>query len=538
MGTNFRLNVTSANFPLLSSLHGRSIILKSPTDTNYVTVNAYSGGSADRDIGIPSVIYMHNVIPATSGFTSVDYNNASDYSDDTGKIVYKLIKCDGTRYLYLPTENGNYLLMQHKWINIGGFSNPSEVTVAHIRKTTYICHANSFIQKLNESTNKLELVKFNGIDTSKIMGISSVNNFLIAYTKDTIYYSAVLDSEDFVPSLYTLAGSMIPNDIRGAIKLVLPTTDGFMIFTTVNMVRATFMRGGGVPHSDLPFRFNEVLNSGGIKEIHHVSRDNNDDAFYCWTTKGLQTVGKLTGTASHLFSEITDFITSRMYEDYIGDTQKRNSTNESGVWSSETESWANEGYNEIKDYRINEDLKVSVNIIASRYLLISYGLPNDSEFSFVLYHDLVYKRWGKLRIKHKDCFEFDSATTEADVNDVNKLIGFLTKDGKLKSLDASHHKKAHDSILIIGKIARARGIINTLHSIEAENSAVNDLELSVLTSLDGKNYNPAIYPIKQIDTRNLSKWLCRTTGINHMIKFSGTFSFVSVQGMFTDGGSR
>ena len=95
-----------------------------------------------------------------------------------------------------------------------------------------------------------------------------------------------------------------------------------------------------------------------------------------------------------------------------------------------------------------------------------------------------------------------------------------------------------DSVLIFGKIQSTRNKVCTLHAIEVENTLPRESELSVFTSLDGKNFNPAIYPIRQIDTRYLSRWLMRTTGINHSFKLTGTFDIVSIQGMLTICGAR
>ena len=44
--------------------------------------------------------------------------------------------------------------------------------------------------------------------------------------------------------------------------------------------------------------------------------------------------------------------------------------------------------------------------------------------------------------------------------------------------------------------------------------------------------------MRQIDTKHLSRWIMRTTGINHSFKLTGTFDIVSIQGMVTLGGHR
>ena len=535
MDVQFRVNVTAANFPLLSSLHGRSLLAREAQDSNYVVVNQYGGASADRDVGIPTFIYVHNVMPTINGIASVGYKVVSNAADNTARYAQVLRTCKETRYIYLPTVNNNYILLNGTWQSIGGFSSNKNVTYAHIHKATYICHEYSHVQKLNETTMQLDLVELKGLDVSKILGITHANNYLISYTADTIHWSSIIDSEDFVPQLKTRAGSIIPLHVRGAIVGCLPTSNGFVIFTTVNAVRATF-----VGDKDLPFRFEEILNSGGIRKLEHVTNDNNHDSFYCWTNKGLQQFGKLTGNAEQLFPEVTDFLTSHIFEDYIGDTGKRTSTNESEVWSSQTETWAavQEGYSELKQWVFTGELQIKLAIIANRYLVISYGLPTSSVLTHCLVYDMAFKRWGKLRVAHIDCFELDPATATTFLVEPNHQIAFLQTDGRIKVLDFEAATIDTDSVMFFGKIQHTRNRVCTLHTIEVENTLPKETELSILTSLDGKNFNPALYPMRQIDTKHLSRWIMRTTGINHSFKLTGTFDIVSIQGMVTLGGHR
>lgn len=535
MDVDFRVNVTAANFPLLSSLHGRSLLAREAQDSNYVVVNQYGGASADRDVGIPTFIYVHNVMPTIAGIASVGYKTVSNTADNTARYAQVLRTCKEIRYVYLPTVNNNYILLQGTWQSIGGFSNSNNVTYAHIHKATYICHEYSHVQKLNESTMQLELVDLKGLDVSQILGVTHANNYLISYTADTIHWSSIIDSEDFTPQLKTRAGSIIPLHVRGAIIGCLPTSNGFIIFTPVNTVRATF-----TGDKDLPFKFEEVLNSGGVKKLEHVTNDNNHDSFYCWTNKGLQQFGKLNGNAEQLFPEVTDFLTSHIFEDYIGDTRNRSSTNESGVWSSQTETWAEiqEGYNELKQWVFDGELKIKLAAIANRYLVISHALPTSEVLTHCLVYDMAFKRWGKLKVNHIDCFELDTATNTTFLIEPNHQLGFLQQDGKIKVLDFEAATVDTDSVMFFGKIQHTRNKVCTLHTIEVENTLPKQAELSVLTSLDGKNFNPAIYPIKQIDTKYLSRWIMRTTGINHSFKLTGTFDIVSIQGMVTLGGTR
>ena len=186
MDVQFRVNVTAANFPLLSSLHGRSLLAREAQDSNYVVVNQYGGASADRDVGIPTFIYVHNVMPTINGVASVGYKVVSNAADNTARYAQVLRTCKETRYIYLPTVNNNYILLNGTWQSIGGFSSNKNVTYGHIHKATYICHEYSHVQKLNEATMQLDLVELKGLDVSKILGVTHANNYLISYTADIV----------------------------------------------------------------------------------------------------------------------------------------------------------------------------------------------------------------------------------------------------------------------------------------------------------------------------------------------------------------
>lgn len=535
MAVTFRLNVTPANIPLLSMWHGRSLIKPEATDSNYITSNAYGGLSSDRDVGVPSPLYMHNVMPTIFGLTSVSYKQVSNAASLKAKSTGVLRTCTELRYPFLATESGNYVLDNGSWRTIGGFSNPKHVTFAHIHKATYICHAYSFVQKLNETTNMLEVVELKGLNSVDILGVTHANNYLIAYTADTIHWSSSLDSTDFVPQLATLAGSIIPLHVRGAIVGCRPTRDGFIIFTTVNMVKATF---SGDP--EFPFRFMEIVGSGGVTSLDHVSADNNSDAYYCWTNKGIQAAPKTGEEVANLFPEVTDFLTGHVFEDYIGDTTKQPSTNESEVWSSQTQSWPDtpEGYNELKQYTFTGTMQVRVALVANRFLVVSYGIPSSPTLTHAVVYDISMKRWGKLRTPHMECFELDPATQTSYLVEPNHSMAFLATNGVVSTLDLETATTDTDSVIFFGKLQGTRSRITTLHSIEVESTLPKKATLSVLTSLDGKNFNPAIYPMRQIDTKHLSVWLMRTTGINHSFKLTGTFDISSMQGTMTLGGDR
>ena len=73
---NYRLNTSQTAFPFISTMFGRSILQRNREDSNLPLGRPMSELNDDRDIGIPSIIYMHNVMPTSQGFSGVEYKIA------------------------------------------------------------------------------------------------------------------------------------------------------------------------------------------------------------------------------------------------------------------------------------------------------------------------------------------------------------------------------------------------------------------------------------------------------------------------------
>jgi hypothetical protein len=122
--------------------------------------------------------------------------------------------------------------------------------------------------------------------------------------------------------------------------------------------------------------------------------------------------------------------------------------------------------------------------------------------------------------------------------ETNHKFCFLQRSGAVQRLAFEDSAICNDSVLIFGKLQHTRGRVTTLNSVEIENGYPGEMNLTILTSLDGKNWMPDLLPLPQIVTKNLTSYLTRVTGINHSFKITGTFNIVSMQGTCTIGGSR
>lgn len=532
----FRLNLTAAAFPLLSRYSSRSIYSRSRTDTNYVVSNGYSGTFADRDIGIPMPIYLENVLPTTYGFKSVGYTeHLPSTNNNNFNSCFTLRSSKENRYLYSPAQGKNYINKKssNTWQSFPfAASIAAQVTVAYIQQKTYVCYARNGVYEYDETTNTFNQVTLLGITANKLEGITSANNYLVAWTADTIYWSSPLNSLDFVPSLSTAAGSEQVNAVKGNIVACTPIADGFIIYTTVNAITARY-----TGNDRFIWSFVEVAGSSGISSIEHVAYDSNSEIHYHWAKTGLFVTDLRSpkgATSVQFMSEISDFLLDTLQEEYVGDNQKFQPTNVSMVWSSETQSYPGfaVGENNLVEYRLANKPQVKLAYIANRYLCISYSAKNSAIFSYCLVYDTAEKRLGKLKIDHVDCFESTDIT-----EDLFNSIGFLTKSGQVLTVNSSTVSDTN-SVLIFGKAQHSREKMITLSGVEVENATDTEARLSVLTSLDGKNFLPDKYPLPTILTKNLQKYVCRITGVNHSFKITGDFHLVSLQGTATTYGDR
>jgi hypothetical protein len=518
MEKTFRLNCIAATFPLVSTFFGRSTMTRAPEDSNYVITNAYSGTQADRDIGIPMPIYMHNVFPTSYGLQSVGFTEVAPPALAAFPTSQSFIIRgeDESRKLAVLSASKLSVLTGTGWQQ---WAAPTgEATIAYLHQQTYLCYKTQGVFKVT-ATGLIPATPA-GLIPSTLLGITNLGNYLIVFTHDTVHH--IYAGKDATPDLATATGSTKLLHADGAITHCQCVDSAIIVYTTTNAVQGKLT---GDPK--FPIKYSEIPGSGGVASSEHVTDG------YAWTTKGLQA---LTGEGMKLvFPEVTDFLSGHLIEDYIGATGKQQVSNEATVWSSETQSWQDTaaGDNNLRTYNIAGQMRVKVAHIANRFLVISYGVSQDLNWALVF--DSALKRWGKLRIPHTSCIELSTTVTTFEVN---HQLGVVKPDGSIVAINLEDRATGQDSVLIFGRLQHTRGGVLTLQAVELENGRPGEMQLSILTSLDGKNFNPDYQPTPQIVTANLTKWLMRTTGINHCIKLTGSFDLVTIQGSCTIGGSR
>jgi len=493
----YRGNLSAKVFPFISEWFGRSVIVQGQ-DQNFNRQVA-SSEDLDKDRGIPQIYYCHNVMPSAAGFQSIGFDSkvvgtGSNFQenqtlrDTAGNQVFFSNNTDGTNWV-LP-----YGATTWQQINTIPGTVGATVTTAAINGQSYVFFANVGCYMYQASSNTLIPIIFSGLDVTTIIGITSANGYMIAYSTTAIAWSSTVphlvptDPIDFTPSLTTGAGGGNIEAAKGKIVFCLTHFLGFIIYTTTNAISAVYSG-----NANYPYNFREIVNSGGLASSSLVGYDPNTGNHFTYTTSGMQMVS--VNQTQTMFPEITDFITCGYFEDFDEVNQ---------VFNTQV---------------LTTPLVKKLTVISDRYLIMSYGVTN---LTHCLVFDTVQKRYGKLKINHVDCFEYHPNTTSAADTPRNS-IGFLQSNGSIQVVNFKYAGSNSSGVMILGKYQYVRSRTLQLEGMEIDSiKQGNNLIVNCLTSIDGTNtINKGSY--LTASNGNYRKYSFHSVGINHSILFIGNF---------------
>lgn len=504
---NYRANLTAAEYPFLSDFQGRTVIVPGP-DQNFSRQTS-SPRNKDKDVGIPQAYYMENMIPTDAGFSSVGYiqvanppadgnlgftNKPFEIRDPSENICLFTNCTDGSNYVLLA-PNTAWLKTTTVVPGVGG------VTTAHVNGQTYIYFGSVGCYKYNFATNILDVVILTSLTVANILGITASNGFMLAYTKTDLLISSSVDPTDFTPSLVTGAGGGPVQDTKAPITCVVPHVIGVMVYTKRNIV-AGYYSG----NASYPFTWKNLVGSGGVASDDLIAFDSNTTAQLAYTTDGLQMVNS--DNATILIPALTDFLAGSEYESFDLNT------------------------NTFSTVELAANMLKSVAQVASRYLLVSYGV---NAFTDIIYYDLALARFGKLKLPHVACFEYN--LIESDVVETpRRSVGILKADGTINLVVMSYNTTGSNGILVLGKYQYDRNQYLQLNDISLENvKNTSNFNCTVLSSINGKDTTVANTTLLEAANKS-RKYGCRTTGINHSIVLSGAFQINSMELNFVNAG--
>ena len=512
----FKISLNAARFPLISSWGQRATFVPG-LDSVSRTPRGFSGGDESVDSNTAQILYGENVMPAAEGIASVGYSQliAPTVNTDFDQI-FALRDEDEKTVLYSPAAGKNYVYDKiaeawatHSFSSIHGAAidplSPNteataRVTYAYVDGFTFICYSrllktggtDASILKWNSTTQNPEpagaLVTNLPFAAGEIDGIGSSNGYLLVWSGLTIAWApfngTAFDFEIYANGDYTGAGFQIPEDVQGPVQAIIGLPGGFIAFTTKNAIAASYHSQNIVA----PWVFREVAGAGGIESYEQATVEGSLGYIVAYTTSGVQKISL--NSSEEMHPELSDFIAARYIERYeFGD-------------------------HSLREAATSLDFYVKVSAIANRYIVYSYG-TYPGVFSFALVYDQGLKRWGKLRMVHRDCFYYSYGVVSADLTysmlgDIpynspfltsydatagqsNAIVAaqhglaFMTSTGEVKIADWSRNVRAtqDEAVAIIGRVQLTRTSNCQLNRAEIE--GLNSGSTYVQPSYDGKN---------------------------------------------------
>lgn len=505
----YRGNLSAKGFPFLSENEGRSIIV-SQYD-NAFNRQVVSAEDQDKDIGIPQIYYCHNVMPHPQGFQSIAYQSLLVGGLINFYLIFPIRDNNNNRAYLGVTTDGNFYVYggTGAWILKGNYpvaGGTNQISTAFVSGITYIYVQGTGCFYYDFGLGTFTSVTLGGLiitGTNATIGICPSAGYMIAWNATAVAWSSTIDPTDFVPSLVTGAGGGQVEGARGAINFCTTHLLGFIVYTLANAVAALFSG-----NARFPFNFREIVASGGVFSQNLIAQGADSGNHYTYTTSGFQLVS--TSNSTTIYPELTDFIGGKLFEDF-NDTTKLFST-----------------------VALTSTMQKAMNIIASRYLVISYGVLS---LTHALVYDLVMKRYGKLKINHVASFEYQLPSVDI-TEQPRQSLAFLQIDGSIQLVDFSVSNPASNGTMLLGKYQFVRPRLLTLDEINLENFRVGAaFSLTNMYTLDGKNYLYSIPTLVQ-STGLYRKYQTRVTGLNHSLLFQGAFEICSNVLVFHISGKR
>lgn len=538
-----RGNLASAIWPFYIDAAGRTIIVPG-NDENF---DRYNAANTVPDKGVPQVLYMHNTMPISGGFQSIGYTKiisplagVSDFDE-----AFTIRTTDLANFILVPANGKNYLYSgnTNQWNSIspvpaGSVKQGVIVTKAFVQGQTYFCYANYGTFYYDDIANAMVQVVWVGgaLDDTQVKGICAANGYLIAYTDTAVAWSSLTNPLDFQPSIDTGAGGGNIQDAKGAINFCLSITGGFLIYCDQNVVGASYSN-----NASFPYIFLEVPDSGGCDDPDRVAWQSNLDTHLAYTTSGVQLFNK--SQATGIMPEVADFLAAQIYEDFDETTNTFTQTD------------------------LDVPLSVKMSAVSDRYLIISYG-QQPGAFTFALVMDTVLNRWGKLRITHVSCFDYnnpspfgaltyaqlmtttlqsllpnttyqDLFTTQQVQSLPKKTLAFLQADGTVLTVDFDLTMENSSGVFIIGKYQHIRNnvIVHQRTDIESIKTS-STFSLMLLPTFDGKDFAAAVPLLTTVTGAKTRTFAGKFTASNLSLLCKGAYNLTSLTIYYTIGGSR
>lgn len=497
------VDLTTGVFPFIS---------KDRLRTTMVNTAGYLSSSTTK----PDILYAHNVMPNEYGMESVGYKSrvAAALTDTSStyfisvrelfdeEAVKKYIGFDNSGYIYIlnPTD------ATPSWSAIGVSLDTTSfdidnVTIGTVKGVSYLCYAYTAVYTLSTS-NTLTSITLASLDMSTVVGVIGSSGYLLAYTNLALAWSSTIDPTDFDPSDVTGAGGGNVADIRGDILFATENSYGILLYTEGNVITGTY-----TGNSSYPFKLTPLQNSSGGISLSLTTFKSNYANQFSYTKAGLQSITY--SSADTVLPNATDFLSGELLEDYDDDTNEFN-------------------------YSVVSSINKKINLVASRYLIASYGDPSINYYTHAIVYDISLNKLGKLKYAHVDVIEY-----LGDQSEVSKeSIGLVGLDGSIYTVGFSNNDYAYGTI-VLGKVQYSHSRMTKLLGVDVENIAEDTVTVGCFTSYDGKNNGSYIAGYMSSEYENwVMSYNFMTTGKNHSIVISGRFKLNTALIKYATAGRR
>ena len=588
----YKAALNNARFPLVSTWGERAVILPA-IDASQRSPRQYQGSDENIDFNVPQVLYGENFVPVSAGIKSVSYKQiiGPTVNRDFDQI-FPLRDADENTVLYSPSHGQNYVydsvaaawsfetcdakyLAESFYVASASTATPAtaRVTRAYVEGKTFVCYGNIGLRTGSSSgpitadgslfywdplTESLQTVRdlayatlIKNLDRldrygnrvlpdGEIGGIASSNGYLLIWSGLTVHWAlwdgASFDFIEYAGGEVTGAGYQIPEDVKGPITALVPVTGGFIIFTTKNAVAAFYNSNNFAS----PWIFRQISNAGGIESYEQTTEDANLGAIYAHTTGGLQRI--TLNAAETSFPDVTDFLGLRLQETF----------NPSSL--------------QFERGLVTADFFTKLSFCGQRFLVISYG-TYPGIYSYALVYDAELKRWGKLRLAHRDCFAYSYGSQEAPLTyamlgdvpyeDMDTIayedaviaggnltyprqsVAFLLETGevKLAVMDTREPEDDSQAFVLLGRFQLTRSRLSTLHEVEIEGLVAGGT-VGVLRSTNGRTFASSELGYLREQSEDFAEYgFDMVTGKNFTLFVKGNFYLSSAILHVTNDGS-
>ena len=517
----FKLAFNNARIPLVSSQASRAVFVPGIEASSRAIQGATGNRESTLDYQAAQLIYAENVMPVPTGIRSVGYAQQVAPTVNTDfDSIFALRDENENTVLYSPAAGKNYIYddVASAWtttthneifapLTVKTGYNPanSRVTYAYVDGFTFVCFSrllasdDSDMSIMVWDTATKTLQPANGLlanvpyPAGEIDGISSSNGYLLIFSGLSVAWApfngTAFDYQIYANGNLTGAGWQTPEDIKAPITALISLPGGFVIFTGKNAIAANYH----AQSLGTPWVFREIPNAGGLESYEQATVEGSKGTIVAYTTSGLQTISLNSSEIDH--PDVADFIATRLIERYNFESHEftRGST--------------------------NLDFYVKLSNVANRYTVVSYGtMPGI--YSYALVYDNALRRWGKLRIVHRDCFYWNYGTVEAGltyaaVGDISysapelttydattglsnaftsaqHSLAFLKSTGEIIIADWSASlRDAEDSaVAVIGRVQLTR--TSNVQFNRAEIEGLQSGQVLVVPSYDGANLSTPV----------------------------------------------